>query len=229
MPVVCQSCENNIVLSFPNLTSVPQIDTWPWIMHRRASLPNDWTMFYLKWEQKAPRPWQGCFGGNQTLVFCAVAETEALMQCVGQMVGAGGAHWPLCVLLLDAVLRPLTWLNSAAPTESDLEAAKRETFKQKSVWSRRACGCKACPCTHIAKTRDSYVHWGRKKHKNPKAAIHLLYTGTLINTCWSETHLMLHCLDSYAPVDVRYSTDSATHCITWLETKTYRRGKIHIW
>lgn len=65
-------------------------------MHRRAFLPNDWTMFYLKWEQKAPQPWQGCSGGNQTLAFCAVAETEALMRCVGQMVGAGGAHWPLC-------------------------------------------------------------------------------------------------------------------------------------
>lgn len=82
-------------------------------------------MFYLKWEQKAPRLWQCCFGGNQTLVFCAVAETEALMRCVGQMVGARGAHWPLCVLLLDALLRPLTWLDSTAPVESDLEAARK--------------------------------------------------------------------------------------------------------
>lgn len=67
-------------------------------MHRSTFLPNDWTMFYLKWGTKgsaaALRRLQG-WGGNETLVFCAVAETEALLRCVGQMVGAAGAHWPL--------------------------------------------------------------------------------------------------------------------------------------
>lgn len=64
-------------------------------------------------EQKAPRLQQGSFAGNQTLLFCAVAETEALVQCVGQMVGAGGAHWPLCAAADPSwtPLRPqsLTW------------------------------------------------------------------------------------------------------------------------
>lgn len=71
MLIVWQYCENIIVLSFPNLISLPQIDAWPWIMHRRAFLPNDWTMFYLKWEQKAPRLRQGCSGGKpDTSVLC---------------------------------------------------------------------------------------------------------------------------------------------------------------
>lgn len=100
-------------------------------------------MFYLKLEQKAPRLWQGCSGGNQTLVFCAEAETEALMRCVGQMVGAGGAHWPLCAPLLGALRGPLTRLDSTAPTESDLEAAKRP-FAETVEQSRRACRCNAC-------------------------------------------------------------------------------------
>lgn len=112
-------------------------------MHRGAFLPNDWTMFYLKWEQKAPRLWQGCFGGNQTLVFCAVVETEALMRCVGRMVGAGGAQWPLCVLLLDVRLRPLTWLDSSVPTESDPGDCK-ETLGKTLLQSRRACRCNTC-------------------------------------------------------------------------------------
>lgn len=34
------------------------------------------------------RQWQGCWFGNQTLAFCAVAERDALMQVVSQMVGA---------------------------------------------------------------------------------------------------------------------------------------------
>lgn len=67
-------------------------------------------MFYLNGEQKAPRLQQGSFVGNRTLVFCAVAETEALMQCVGRMVGAGGAHWPFCVLLLDGLVEAVDLL-----------------------------------------------------------------------------------------------------------------------
>ncbi len=133
-------CENNIVLSFLNLISLPQIDTWPWIMHKKAFLPNDWTMFYLKWEQKAPRPWQGCFGWNQTLVFCAVAETEALMRCVGQMVGAGEAHWPLCAAAA-----------AGCPAQAADPARLQRTHrvwpggcKEMLAQSSRACRCNTC-------------------------------------------------------------------------------------
>lgn len=139
-------------------------------MHRRAFLPNDWTMFYLKWEQKAPRLWQGCFGGNQTLVFCAAAETEALMRCVGQMVGAGGAHWPLCAPPLDSPFRPLTRLDSSAPTESDPEAAKRP------LQSGRVGVMRAYIRTHT-KTRGR----GRQRQDNPEACIRLLHAGAHIN------------------------------------------------
>ena len=155
-------------VSFPNLISSLQTDTWPWIMHRRAFLPNDWTMFYLKWGQKAPRLWQGCFGGNQTLVFCAVAETEALMRLVGQMVGAGGSTLaPLCA---GAGCRA----QAADPTR--LRCTHRvwpggcsQTPAQTLVQSRCACGCQACM---------NYIHrWTKTRDLcAQRKAEHRLYT-----------------------------------------------------
>lgn len=77
--------------SFTNLLFFSQIDTQPWIMHRMASPPNDWSMFYLKHLQ------QGGFArGNQTLVFCAMPETEALLRLLVRWWEAAGVHWAPC-------------------------------------------------------------------------------------------------------------------------------------
>lgn len=73
---------NNILLSFLNVISLPQIDTWPWIMHGTTFLPNDWTMFYLNWGQKAPRLWKGLLWGKpDTGVLCCGWNRSAHAVC----------------------------------------------------------------------------------------------------------------------------------------------------
>lgn len=142
MPKSGSCCDPNAALSFHNLISSPQIDTWA-LNYAQEGLSCLMTgaMFYLKWEQKAPWPWQGLLrGGNQTLVFCAGDETEALMQSVGQMVGAGAAHWPLCLCrkLLHSGHRP----DSRSFTR---HSPTRDV--------RRACRCNACGYSHADKGR----------------------------------------------------------------------------
>lgn len=69
-------------------------------------------MFYLNVGTKGSTAVAGLrFGGGKPDTGVLCCETEALMRRVGQMVGAGGAHWALCV---DATIRPL--LDSPAPT-----------------------------------------------------------------------------------------------------------------
>lgn len=58
-------------------------------MHGMASLSNDWVYVLFKVGTKGSGAVaEACFRGNQTLVFCAGAEIEALMRCVGQTVGS---------------------------------------------------------------------------------------------------------------------------------------------
>lgn len=58
-------------------------------MHGMASLSNDRAYVLFKVGTKGSGAVaEASFRGNQTLVFCAGAETEALMRCVGQTVGS---------------------------------------------------------------------------------------------------------------------------------------------
>jgi len=86
-------------------------------MHRRAFLPNDGAMFYLKWGTK-DRYTQRGWGEPDTGVLCCGLKLKhscgASVRGGGGGGGAGGAHWPLCAPPLGAPLGPP--LGPADPT-----------------------------------------------------------------------------------------------------------------